>query len=157
MAELSAGQLSALHALTSVTSSLSFLGSLAIAAAYLFVPRLRTFALSLVFYLSLADIGNELAFFLSAGGDPRPGALCTVQAVLFQFFGVAEILWTTVLARVVYTATRYPQSVLALKRNEARLHAFVWGTALVMTVLPATTGDYGPAGGWCCGRASTRL
>ena len=111
------------------------------------VPRLRTFAMSLVFYLSLADLGAEVAFFM---GAPKEGsALCTVQAVLFQFCGVAGMLWTCVIARVVYTATRFPQSVLGLRQNEYRLHAFVWGSALAATLLPATTQDYGVAGAWC--------
>ena len=58
-------------------------------------------------------------------------------------------MWTTVIARVVYISVRYPQSILSIRQNEYRLHGFVWGISLGLTLLPLTTQDYGVAGGWC--------
>ncbi|KAK3272971.1 hypothetical protein CYMTET_18762 [Cymbomonas tetramitiformis] len=116
----------------------SLSGSLFIISCFLVFPDLRKFSFQLVFWLSLSD------FLLGLGnviGNPDDGTMCNVQAYSTQFFSTASVLWTTVIAfvlhqTVVYHWTDVPNLVI-------HFHVFVWGTSLILMILPAFTGSYG--------------
>eukprot|EP00897_Mesotaenium_endlicherianum_P006632 jgi/Mesen1/5998/ME000304S05008 len=141
---LTAGQTRALTGINVGASFLSFCGSAFVVLCYLLFKDLRKFSFRLVFYLSLSDM---LTSFFNLLGDPGEGVLCYMQGYATQFFWVASFLWTTTIAFTLHrTVIRHKTNVDALGPY---FHAYVWGTALVMTLLPSIGADYGPAGAWC--------
>eukprot|EP00854_Cymbomonas_tetramitiformis_P026914 gene26914-33092_t len=93
--------------------------------------------------LTHLNIGFAVDFLLGLGnviGNPDDGTMCNVQAYSTQFFSTASVLWTTVIAfvlhqTVVYHWTDVPNLVI-------HFHVFVWGTSLILMILPAFTGSY---------------
>ena len=139
-------QTNILVTVTLVESTLSFLGSLSIVSSYILFYRLRgrrKFSLELVFWLSISDMGSCVSYFI---GDPGPGAACTVQAMLMNYFELASILWTTVVALTLFR-------LIILQTTSSHLlgHFIVYCNAipLAVTMLPLINGSYGPTGSWC--------
>eukprot|EP00270_Netrium_digitus_P019582 TRINITY_DN7753_c0_g1_i4.p1 TRINITY_DN7753_c0_g1~~TRINITY_DN7753_c0_g1_i4.p1 ORF type:complete len:303 (-),score=44.91 TRINITY_DN7753_c0_g1_i4:53-961(-) len=125
-------------------SALSFAGSFFIVLCFLLFRQLQTFSFRLVFYLSLSDMLCSLFNLL---GDPGEGVLCYLQGYATQFFWVASFLWTTTIAFTLHrTVVRHKADVQELGPY---FHAYVWGTAVAMSVIPMLGTDYGPAGAWC--------
>ncbi|KAG6555569.1 hypothetical protein Mapa_002804 [Marchantia paleacea] len=141
------------HFLTRINvtaSAFSFGGSFFIVLCYLCFKELRKFSFKLVFYLSLSDMLCSLFNLL---GDPREGFLCYVQGYSTQFFSVASFLWTTTIAFTLYrTVVKHKADV---EEFGPAFHAYVWGTAFLMTIIPSIGDDYGPAGAWCWVRTET--
>jgi len=128
-------------------SAISFCGSSFIVITYLRYPMLRSFIFQLVVWISASDIMYSIG---NAIGNPSDGsAACYVQAVFIEFFGMSSALWTACIAYVVdrvYLKGRQLGEATSLKRG---FHIFVWGLSALLTILPATTGNYGPSTGWC--------
>lgn len=135
------------HALTSINvfaSALSFAGSSFIVLCYLLFKELRKFSFQLVFYLSLSDLLFSISNLL---GDPGKGFLCYVQGYTTQFFSVASILWTTTIAFTLHrTVVKHKTDVEELG---PLFHLYVWGTSLILAIIPSIGNDYGQAGAWC--------
>eukprot|EP00249_Psilotum_nudum_P023414 c28863_g2_i1 orf=473-1414(+) len=132
-------------------SALSFTGSGFIVLCYLLFKELRKFSFRLVFYLSLSDM---LCSFFNLLGNPGKGFLCYVQGYTTQFFSVASFLWTTTIAFTLHrTVVRHKTDVEEL---ESIFHLYVWGSSLIMTVIPSIGNDYGQAGAWCWVQSSTK-
>lgn len=141
---LSAAQTRALTGINVGCSALSFLGSGFVVLCFLLFRELRKFSFRLVFYLALSDMLTSLFNLL---GDPGEGVLCYLQGYCTQFFWVASFLWTTTIAFTLHrTVVRHKTDVEQLGPY---FHAYVWPSALLMTVIPSIGSDYGPAGAWC--------
>ena len=93
------------------------------------------------------DLGFCAQYLIVA---PRPGsAACYAQAVGGQFFTLASMLWSAVVADVLVRLLVFQDDRAALARRRLPYHGLVWGVSLVGTILPAILGVYGPAGPWC--------
>mmetsp|Transcript_31114 Transcript_31114/g.40056 ORF Transcript_31114/g.40056 Transcript_31114/m.40056 type:complete len:328 (+) Transcript_31114:108-1091(+) len=126
-------------------SAVSLIGSSAIILSFLLFPKLRTFALQLVVWLSVSDFGGNITDLL---GNPANGsALCYAQGWLKQFFRCAEVTWTTVISYTLY------QTIMHQERSTDRqmwpLHLYAWGVPFLFSVIPSFTNNYGQAGPWC--------
>lgn len=128
-------------------STISFLGSTFIVVMYLRHPELRSFIFQIVVWISASDMIYSLA---NALGNPSDGTdACYAQAVMIQFFGLSSMLWTVAIAFTVdqvYLKGKSLDDATQLKKN---FHLFVWPASTLLTILPATTGNYGSATGWC--------
>ncbi|CAM6038639.1 unnamed protein product [Sphagnum compactum] len=147
---LTPGQTQALTRINVGASAFSFAGSFFIALCYVFFKDLRSFPFKLVFYLSLSDMFCSLFNLL---GNPGEGLLCYAQGYSTQFFSVASFLWTTTIAFTLHrTVVKHKVDVEGFGLY---FHGYVWGTSLIMTVIPLIGNDYGPAGAWCWVRTET--
>ena len=57
------------------------------------------------------------------------------------------MLWTTVIAFTLNETVR--GRALGIHKKERSFHIFAWGIPLVLSLLPYSTGSYGPAGHVC--------
>lgn len=93
--------------------------------------------------LSGIDIGSVLPYFLINPSDN----LCTIQAFFFSFFQLASVLWTVIIAQVLYETIVLRKS--SFEEDMPRFHAMVWIPSLVMAAVPLLTDSYGDSTGWC--------
>lgn len=91
------------------------------------------------------DLLDCIGSLFGRKGEHNPA--CYVEAWLVQIFSVASFLWTTVIAFVLYrTVVLHRTDSEAL---EPWFHAYVWGTSLLLAIIPQAGGVYGDAGFWC--------
>jgi len=130
-----------------VFASFSFLGSLLIIFTYRRYKELRSVAFELICYMSVCDLCYSIAIFLGEAEDSTT-KICTIQALIFQCFEMASLLWAACIARTIHLGFRIHDPA-QLSSKMPRFHLFVWFTCAIVLVLPATTRSYGPAGAWC--------
>eukprot|EP00467_Chlorarachnion_reptans_P019472 CAMPEP_0114517478 /NCGR_PEP_ID=MMETSP0109-20121206/17915_1 /TAXON_ID=29199 /ORGANISM="Chlorarachnion reptans, Strain CCCM449" /LENGTH=365 /DNA_ID=CAMNT_0001698001 /DNA_START=9 /DNA_END=1106 /DNA_ORIENTATION=+ len=128
-------------------SAISFCGSSFIVLTYLRYPVLRTFIFQLVVWISASDIVYSIA---NGIGNPGDGSdACYAQAVLIQFFGLSSAFWTACIAYTVDRVFLKGYTIDQAQELKQVFHFIVWGVSAFLTILPATTGNYGQSAGWC--------
>jgi len=141
-----------------VMSCCSFAGAAFIIFGFFSLPNLRTFAFRLVLCVAFSDLFYSLGNFLGdAGGNPdtHVGAstgLCTFQALLISYFGLASMLWSCSIAFTLHMAflrgdEHFHPPVVETKMKY--YHLICWGYPIPVTFLPFITHSYGDTGGWC--------
>ena len=108
--------------------------------SYLRFRALRKSALEVVVWLAISDIFANATYALFGNpGDDK--SICLAQAVSMQFFDMAAILWSLIISFSLYS------TVVVQKRQLSRIgmHSGVWGTSLVLSLLPLYKGNYGQA------------
>jgi len=149
--ELTQAEKETLAAVNVGASALSFAGSAFIVLCYVLFRELRKFSFKLIFYLALSDMFCSLFNIL---GDPGKGFFCYAQGYTTHFVCVASFLWTTTIAFTLHrTVVRHKTDVEELG---AIFHLYVWGTSLVMTIIPSIGDGYGQAGAWCLVKTTSR-
>ncbi|KAJ7535202.1 hypothetical protein O6H91_12G022400 [Diphasiastrum complanatum] len=149
---LSADRLAVLTSIKVGASAFSFLGSCCIVSCYLLFKDLRKFSFKLVFYLAFSDLTWS---FFNLLGDPGRGFLCYLQGYSTHFFSIASFLWTTTIAFTLHrTVVQHKADV---EEMGPLFHLYVWGTSLIMSVLPSIGNNYGLAGAWCWIQTGTRI
>ena len=120
----------------------------------------RSLGMHIIFCLSLADFGSSFVHIVDGlsptgvlakcGGEA--GGFCGILAALSQFFGLAAILWTMMIAIGLHLGV-LRRSKLATQtpaKLRTRMHCVTWGGAclslLIMIMVPNTLG---PTGQWC--------
>lgn len=104
-----------------------------------------------MFWLALSDLGanaSVLVFHRNYGWLPHR---CEAQAALQQFFSMASVFWSAVLACTLYAAVvlrdaRGNSKLVAFVDAPVLVHAAVWGSAAATAAVPWCTHSYGPAG-----------
>lgn len=139
-------------------SVFSFIGSTFIVWAFWKLRDVRSFVFQLVRWVAFSDVGYSIGNFLGdAGGNSEthvgasPG-LCTFQAVLISYFGLASMLWSAAIAFTLHKAfLNEDEGFRSPSVNEKwkYYHLVCFGWPLVVTLLPFTTDGYGDTGGWC--------
>mmetsp|Transcript_2024 Transcript_2024/g.1853 ORF Transcript_2024/g.1853 Transcript_2024/m.1853 type:complete len:151 (+) Transcript_2024:92-544(+) len=126
--------------ITIIVSFLSILGSCMIIFTYLLVKRIRNYAFKLVVYLSISDViitlGNILSIETIQDKDEAHAA-CQTQAIFINYGGLASVLWTSVIAWCIYSATVLSTKNLKDKNWKYLLYGF--GVPLIMTLVPFFT------------------
>ena len=131
-------------AITEATFAL--LASGTIVLTYARFKHLRKIAFELIVYLSMADIGSNITYLM---GDPQGHSACLAQALLQQFFEMSSILWTVVVGYMLWQNVDKERKAFSGAHFRKKMHACVWGTALLTAILPSTTASYGQTGAWC--------
>ena len=129
--------------LTIVVGSLSIIGSLALILAFLLLPD-DTEAVSrkLIFFLSLADLGQSL-FFLGFGFKTAT-IQCYAFAVMGIFFCLSSFFWTVAIAHYIWRTVAAAGTADAPPRF-VWYHAGAWGGPVLMllAVLWSNSFDFG--------------
>ena len=137
------GQQRALLAVTVSLSAFSLVGTSLIVLSYLKFVKLRTFSFSLVFYMSIADMGALISYMF---GSPKGGAFCTIQGFVQQLFELSSFAWSTIIAYTLYRA------VVKLQDSKPLLpyyYLFGYGIPLLCAFIPLATSSYVNTGAWC--------
>ena len=161
---LSIPDLATLQNVTIATASLSCVGSAFIIITYL-LPRQpkRTIGLRCIFHLSIADFLSSLTFVIdgSSGNaethrpcNSQPTTLCSFCAASAQFFGLATVLWTGMIAFALHMSVlRRSQAWSMASQDPSKLGrnmaASTWGTSSVVLLLLSAAGALGSSGNWC--------
>lgn len=118
------------------------MGSTFIVVIYLGFKDLQAITFRLIFYMSIADILNNISYLI-----PSQGVSCYVQAVSNTLFPLSSVLWTSVIAfclRRVVIKEDYE-----LMRYEKYYLIYAYGMPFLALIPPAATGLLGYAQGWC--------
>jgi len=130
-------------------SFLSLFGSCFIIFTYVCFKKIRNYAYKLVVYLSFADvllsIGNIMS--VTTMKSKQEDSLCHAQAFLINYGGLASILWTSIIAWSIYSATVL--SAKNLRQKNCKFFVFGFGFALILSIIPFITKQYGRAGLYC--------
>lgn len=131
-------------------SLIGMLFSASVLYSYFRFHLLKTKSGLLILCLVCTDIGSAIGDVMAAGtrnGFETGSAACTLQGMWSQFFDIASVMWVTVLALVVH------MNIIQQKNftdwHLKRCHLCVWGIALIFSLLPLSTNQYGRAGAWC--------
>ena len=109
---------------TIAVAAISTLGCSFIMFSYAKFPQLRNFAFEQVVNMAFADFGIGVTSFL---GSPDDGSIsCTLQGLLQQFFELASVLWTTVIAGTLFMAIIRQTDV---EQYRGRIYCYGWGAA----------------------------
>eukprot|EP00455_Lapot_gusevi_P037867 TRINITY_DN4247_c0_g1_i3.p1 TRINITY_DN4247_c0_g1~~TRINITY_DN4247_c0_g1_i3.p1 ORF type:complete len:297 (-),score=46.43 TRINITY_DN4247_c0_g1_i3:43-933(-) len=141
---LSDSQIRVLNGINITVSSISMTCSLFIIVCYFMFKNLRTFAMRMVLYISICDVLFSIGHFL---GDLPDGPACHFQSYLISFFEIASMFWVVMIARTLQRV--FLMGETDVEKYEQQYHAFCWGFALVLVLLPETTSSYGPSGAFC--------
>ena len=118
-----------------IVSFLSLLGSFVIIFTYICFKKIRNFAYKLIVYLSFADIILSIGNILSIGTirNRSQDSICLAQAFLINYGGLASVLWTTIIAWSIYSATVL--SAKNLRQKSTRFFIFGFGVPLLFSVV----------------------
>jgi len=130
-----------------IEAVVAIMACLSIIFIHKWFPEMKTPTYSFVFYMALTGIGSEISDLMVSGYVYSHDNLCTLQGFIGQFFDISSVFWATVVARSLYVVIVEERSIT--EEYTLKCHQFVWGTALVLSLLPFTTNSYGPAGPWC--------
>eukprot|EP01083_Nonionella_stella_P059464 155547_1 len=154
-----------IYVLTSISCTLSIFGSLLILGTYYHYQQIRKPARSLLFWLSVTDLGTALSYgmaVIQCGGHCNC-LLATreIYTLLGIFFPVSSFLWTDCIALYIYAATYQKTWIAPRERLFCIFHIICWGlpaaTCISIAVLRAMQIQYSitltlggsNAGGWC--------
>eukprot|EP01128_Nolandella_sp_AFSM9_P003439 TRINITY_DN1482_c0_g1_i1.p1 TRINITY_DN1482_c0_g1~~TRINITY_DN1482_c0_g1_i1.p1 ORF type:complete len:333 (+),score=42.70 TRINITY_DN1482_c0_g1_i1:33-1031(+) len=147
---LSPGQQRAVIGVEMFSTFLSFLGCAFVLTAMVYFRRLSQRPARLVCAIVSAalveSVGTFLSFFMLGKEAEHPG-MCSLQGFLAQFSQIAMFAWTLALTLDLYLFVVNGENLT--KRKENVIHGSAFALSMIMALLPATTGAYGPAGVWC--------
>ena len=89
---------------------------------------------NIVYVMQPGDRVNETGTFL-----------CTFQGFWMNFFDLATIGWTLIIALSLYRAVVKQSKIF----ERSVQHAVVWGCAFFLSAMPLITESYGNSGPWC--------
>ena len=131
-----------------VTSTASFFGCLFIVIVYHKFKILQVFSSKLIYILAIADGVNSMVSVIPTNLNlSDDGILCKIQGFSLQFFCLASVLWTGVIALFLYM-----QVILHKEDIEKYFRILLLITlslSIIFAVIPLITRDYAYVGGWC--------
>jgi len=143
-------QVDILVTLNVLASTFSFLGAGFIIANFFAFKDFRSnFAFKLILFVAIGDVLNSLGNFL---GSPRDESfLCYLQGFLTQFGDIVSFAWVTAIASVIYKVitAETPPTRNDVERWYRRIHAMIWPTTLLLSILPFFSDSYGNDNGLC--------
>jgi len=109
------------------------------------------------FFLQLANCVSISQIFLEVShASEKYHFFCMYQAILVQYFGLAKIFWSLIMAIWMFW-------ILVVKRGnrlrhlELCSHIAGWSFPLLLTVIPWAVGSLGDAGGYCWIRGDRKI
>ena len=150
-------QFEVLKVVSAVAATLSVCGSAFIIHTFHMIRSQRPVALHIIYWLSVSDLVSSFIYIVDASttanedSSPNcPNGLCVFLGASTQFFGVAAIVWNTLIAVNMHlTVLLVSRIVHEEHRYLMKLHAAAWSAALVTTLATGAAGGLGSAGQWC--------
>jgi len=132
-----------------IIGGVSCASSLCVMVVVIYDKELRTKIYNqVILYIAVCDFVSGFAAGFGLVRDKTP--LCWTQAVLTNIFPIAGVMWTTVIACMLYNIVTSRE---ALKNLPRELHLLCWGLPVILTILPMSTIRYGTYHGgkygWC--------
>ncbi|KDO32428.1 hypothetical protein SPRG_22110 [Saprolegnia parasitica CBS 223.65] len=132
-------------------STVTIVSSSAVIYTYWHLPSWKKHPNPLIFYRSLCDVGFVLILLFTelykCGNGGCNFSLqkngCNVAAGFTQFFLLGSECWFCVMTYDMYTSVRSPFT--DFKRNVRLYHIFVWGFALLTSILLVSLDKAGPS------------
>ena len=143
--------------LTTVTSALSFFGTLFIIVSFFAWKDIRTTSRRILVYISTADFFTSVAtiaaitsFWISGRESKK---VCFVQSIVGTLSVLCSFFWTVFMALYLYFAVCRKNSRLA-QRLMLLFHVFGWGIPAVIVSIAVSENKLGDNGdkvtsGWC--------
>lgn len=127
-----------------VACAFSIVGILFVLTSHLLFPRLRSTASEFVVMLVLSDILYNLAYLMKPDKHTS-SAWCTTQAFFVTFATNAQYLWYFCIAFTIQKVVLQKDwslktSKVFMKRYRCRAHLICWSSALILALLPLSTG-----------------
>lgn len=118
-----------------VISFISLLGSLFIIFTYVFFKKIRNYAYKLVTYLSFSNIILNVGNIISIGTmqNEEEDPTCYAQAIMVNYGGLASVIWTTVIAWSIFSATVL--SAKNLREKNIRFVVFGFGVPMILSAM----------------------
>lgn len=127
---------------------LSFASCVFIIALYCIYPEIRDYERKLICILSFLDGIVNVITFLSGVIYPKD-AVCTAQGIFIQIFTLSGIIWTGIIATVLYFACKNERIyTIPIVRTLIGVLGFTTFTSVIPFAWH-TTEVYAAAGGWC--------
>jgi hypothetical protein len=142
---LSSAEIEVIQIIATISGLMSIVGSLGLILSFLFIKELRTFQSKLVLYLSLADLGEAVAWVLST--QSHKPTVCLVQGAFEQFFGMAPILWQLCISAYLLQITA--ERPVNTKKQELFYHVICWACPAIATGCGWYFQIFGHSGAWC--------
>jgi len=124
------------------TCTVGIIGALFIIITYLIFSDIRNrFGISLVFWLSVANLLDCVAFFPWNTDD----TLCKIQALVIHFFQISSFFWSTFIGVSVFAVIYLDRMFDSLgpTRYMRWFHTISWGIGALTALPPFITGSYG--------------
>lgn len=143
--------------LTTITSVLSFFGTLFIIVSFFAWKDIRTTSRRILIYISTADFFTSVAtiaaitnFWLSGRENQQ---VCLVQSVIGTLSVLCSFFWTVFMALYLYISVCKKNARLA-ERLMYLFHVCAWGIPVLIVAMAATMNKLGDNGnkvsaGWC--------
>jgi hypothetical protein len=132
-------QLNAIRICTRTMSVLSLLGSCYIISTFICFPIYRKLINRLVFYATWGNIMANVATLISTSGIPKDptqlSPLCEFQAVLIQWFMMADSLWVFCMATNVFLVFWHGHNAQELYYLEKWYFLFAYGLPAVPPII----------------------
>jgi len=125
-----------------VSCGLGAAGSVLIILTYIFYAEIRNrFGISLIFYLSICNFLNCVAFFPWNVDE----VLCEMQAIVIHYFQVASYFWSAFIAFSVFSVIYLDKmfDILESDRYMRWFHATAWFAPLLAVLPPLILRRYG--------------
>lgn len=118
-----------------IISFLSFFSSALIIITYICFKKIRNYAYKLVCFLSFGNIILNMGNILSVGTlqNQEDDSLCTAQAFMVNYGGLATIVWTSVIAWSIFSATVL--SAKNLRQKNLKFVLFGFGVPLILSIM----------------------
>lgn len=143
--------------LASITTFLSFFGTLFIIISFYVWKDIQTTSRRILLYISMADFLTSVATIIALSSSWIWGreteAACTVQSVLGTLSVLASFFWTVSMALYLYITICWKNADLA-KKLMPLFHGCGWGIPVIMVSLACALKKLGDNGdkvtsGWC--------
>lgn len=142
------------YSLNLASSCLSLFGSAAIIINYIIFTNKSQLLYTLIFFLSVADLGGSLAISISQvlvfldtyHGFDYGWELCKVFRAAINFFFVSSFFWTAAIALHIWVCARQKAQIPIYY-----FHLVCWGVPAICTAILVATGMIvkGEDSGWC--------
>lgn len=140
-------------AISSISSSLSILGTIFIFITYLAWRESRTSSRRILVYISIADFFTAFGNMFSVVHDREQPLICKIQSFVTTTSSLWSFFWTTFMAVFLFFTVARKQPSLA-ERLLCGFHICAWGIPVLITGLALSRGMLGDdhdhfTAGWC--------
>ena len=110
-------------------NSISIAGCIFVITVYFLAKDLRVYAFTLVSYLATIDLLKSSSMLLPTYRSDSSEIICQVQAIVLQFFSLASIFMTTLMASTLYL------NIVAHYENIENMRYYSIGLVILLSII----------------------
>jgi len=132
-----------------ITSSCSVFGSCTVCFLFLYLRWWNSSTHHVIlFCISISDILWSTTFIVGPWVLTN-NTWCKFQGWLGHMFGLATQMWCSLLGLNLWLQMKFYWKDRRCRQMMKYYHGIVWGTTLILSILPITQDVIGPVEGWC--------